>query len=746
MMAGSPLFRRYVRILVICMGGLTCTAGLIHMGVVASAQSEGVATLLDAQARAASSQIQAFLEKTIASLQWIDNLDQPGTALDLDAIRDEMHRLLPLSQAVISLSFYDSNGCERVSVSLVQPETTSPCTPSTDSTRRVTFAEARRLGISIGDVFFPDGSEPHLYIGVPSRGEGTGALVAEINLKVIHDTITAIQIGRTGLGFVVDGAGRLIAHPDETLVLRRVRVPDGFGTEISESGLRFATDFEGRRVATTSQEIQGTHWRIVVEQPTREALAPVYAALWTTGGLVVTAVLGSLIAGYIVAQRLARPLSQLRDGAARIGRGDLTTHLSVTTGDEIEQVADEFNRMAVALSDSYANLEAKVAARTTEAERRKSDAERANAAKSRFLAIASHDLRQPMHAISLLVGLLGRGPSTREQGEIIQKVQRSVDAMEELFVSLLDISKLDAGAIRPSVVDFPIEQILQRVRSSFTPLEVDPCNVLVRTDPALLERILFNLVSNGIRYTVRGHVRVLASCADRVLRLTVEDSGIGIPAQYQERIYDEFFQIDTASTQGLGLGLSIVKRCADLLGHSLTLYSDSSGSKFQLELPLIGQAIDAIPLLSGNAAKPHERLSSAFVVIIDDHADNRFAAEATYRQWGCPTLSADSASTALNSLREHLRSPDLIVTDLYLAAGTTGLEAIEAIRRNAEYSIPAIILSGEAGPPQPAALPSGCVLLQKPVGSERLKRTSERLLLQAPADSTDPTPIETSPD
>jgi signal transduction histidine kinase/CheY-like chemotaxis protein len=761
----SPLFRRYIRILVICMGGLTCTAGIVHMIVLAEAQWESVTTLLDAQTRAASAQIQGFLDKTVASLQWIDDIDQPGTALDLGAVSDEAHRLLRRAPSVIGLSFFDVNGCERLLVSRVQPDVTKLCGAVGDISRQTMFSTARRSGTSIGDVFFPDGSEPHLLIGVPSRGVATGALIAEINLKVIHDTVAAIRIGKSGLGFVVDGAGRLIAHPDETLVLRQAPLPSGLAAQDGGSGLRFATDFSGQRIATVSRDVMGTNWRIMVEQPAREALAPVFTALITTGLLVVAALAGSLIAGFIVAQRLTSPLSQLRDGAAKIGQGDLTTRLSVTTGDEIEQVAEEFNRMALALSDSHADLEAKVADRTAallatttkvqhqasqlsklnsalalsldEAQLRKADAEHANAAKSRFLAVASHDLRQPMHAISLLVGLLHCGPLAADQDEVIRKIQGSVDAMEDLFVSLLDISKLDAGTVQPAIVEFPVEEILQRVRNSFAPLAeekgltllVEECAAIVRSDPALLERILFNLVTNAIRYTPLGRVNVFAEVDHDFVRLVVADTGIGIPDQYRDRIYEEFFQIATVATKGLGLGLSIVKQCADLLGYKLSLESDSSGSSFRLEVPLVGlnESRTSTPT---RIRQVSERLSSAFVVLIDDDEDNRYAAEKTYRQWGCRTLSAETEAEAVRLLGEHLRIPDLIVTDLDLQNGRTGITAIKSIRSDAECRIPAIVLSGETNTIQFAGIPECCLVLQKPVGAERLKEASEHLLLQ----------------
>lgn len=763
----SLLFRKYVRILVICMGGLAFVVGLVHMIIIANAQRHGVATLLNAEGRVASGHIQAFLDRTLASLQWIDDVDQPGIPLDPDAVQDAGYRILRREPSIIGFAFFDGSGCERLSISRLEPDMRMDCGGAPpDDPKASLFAETRAAGIAYGKVFFPDGSEPHVYIGIASRGKNTGALIAEINLKVIHDSVAAIRVGQSGLGFIVDKNNRLIAHPDETFVLKQSRLAHDFTEPGSGSNLSVDTDFAGQRVVMASQWIDRPSWRVVVEQPISEAFAPVYAALWTTGALVLAAILGSLLAGLIIADRLARPLSVLRDGVGRIARGDLATRVTVKTGDEIEQVADEFNRMAGALDESRSHLETKVADRTAalqattqtvqrqaeeltqlnsalsesldDAQRRKEDAERANAAKTRFLAVASHDLRQPMHAVSLLVGLLSEKIHYPEVRELVAKIHGSVEAMEGLFDSLLDISKLDAGAIRPNWEEFPIETLLERVNRSFAPIAeqkglaliIAASDALVRSDQALLERILCNLVSNAIRYTIEGRVSVHCEVAGDVLSITVEDTGIGIPREYQERIFDEFFQIANPArdrSKGLGLGLSIVKRCADLLGHRLTLQSGATGSRFRIEIPFVGVMSDYGPR-SSRAREVSERLSSAFVLVLDDDAASRFAAEAIYRQWGCRVLAVESVEQALGALREHLRSPDLIVSDFQLSGHWTGVRAVEALRSHAECLIPAIILTGEVGAVRSLPLDASFAVLQKPAGSERLKEVSERLL------------------
>ena len=767
MIKTTRLFRKYVRILVICMGGLSFAVGFVHMLIIASAQRAGVAAVLNAEGRAASTHVRAFLDKTVASLHWVDDVDQPGMTVDLDAIRDAGYRVLPREPSIIGFAYFDAAGCERLAVSRLTPDVKMDCDGSQPPDAKASlFAPARRSGVAYGGVFFSDGSEPHFYIGVASRGRNTGVLVAEINLKVIHDSVAAIRIGASGSGFIVDGEGRLIAHSDESLVLKGSHLDVEFPPPGSSDTSRIATDFSGVRVVMASQSIQNPPWRIVVEQPVGEAFAPIYAALWSTGALVLAAILGSLLAGFIIADRLARPLAELRDGVARVAAGDLKARLTLHTKDEIEQVADEFNRMAGALDESRSGLEAKVEERTAalqattrlvqrqaaelgelnsalslsleDAERRKVDAEQANAAKSRFLAVASHDLRQPMHAVGLLVALLSEQLQQPEVRELVGKIEGSVEAMEGLFDSLLDISKLDAGKICPKHEDFRLETLLEQLHLQFEPLaahkglalEIAPIPAVVRSDPALLLRILANLLSNAVRYTATGRVSLRCEITGDELGILVEDTGIGIPPEYQERIFDEFYQIANPvrdRSQGLGLGLSIVKRCADLLRHRLSLRSGPSGSTFRVDVPFLGTT-SVGDAGESRARGVTERLSSAFVLILDDDADGRFAAGAIYRQWGCHVLPVESVDAAIAALGDHLRSPDLIVSDFQLTDGWTGVLAVTAIRAHTESTIPAIILTGDVSALAASTLDESFGVLQKPARPDRLRDLSEKLL------------------
>jgi signal transduction histidine kinase/CheY-like chemotaxis protein len=371
----------------------------------------------------------------------------------------------------------------------------------------------------------------------------------------------------------------------------------------------------------------------------------------------------------------------------------------------------------------------------------KEAAERANVAKTRFLASASHDLRQPMHTIGLLVGLLRGRPERPEENAVIAKIDASVQAMSNLFSSLLDISKLDAGAVRPNIREFSIGDLLHALELHFAPqaqqkrlaFKVVSSSVTIRSDSALLESILSNLIANAIRYTERGGV--LVGCrrvAGATLRIEVRDTGVGIPEAYRQDIFEEFFQLanpERDRSKGLGLGLSIVKRSVDLLGHVLRVESHPGvGSVFSIEVPRA-----ASPPLAATAivaqSESSTSLAGTFVVIVDDEHDARFATESLCRQWQCHVVSAGSAAEATASLRQHLRVPDIIISDYRLRDGLTGLHAIAHIRRQAETDIPAIVVTGDiAAADIHQVSAAGLQLMHKPVSADQLRRGLQEIL------------------
>lgn len=366
----------------------------------------------------------------------------------------------------------------------------------------------------------------------------------------------------------------------------------------------------------------------------------------------------------------------------------------------------------------------------------KETAIKANLAKTRFLASASHDLRQPMHTIGLLVALLRNRGGPPEQNNIIEKIHGATQAMENLFTGLLDISKLDAGMVKANVEDFAIADVLDSARVNFAPqaedngltLRLAPCSAAVKSDAVILERIIANLVANAVRYTKRG--KILVGCRRRknAIEIQVWDTGIGIPADRQTEIFQEFFQLGNAErdrTKGLGLGLSIVKRSADLLGHPIAVRSaPGNGSCFSVTVARGAKLAASETIQAGdpNASRRVE-VFNLFIVVIDDELDIRFAMQSILEQWGCHVLSAASASEAITQLRNHLRTPDLIISDYRLRDNQNGILAVQAIRAALEEELPAIIITGDLAAEELRQVTVlGLPLAHKPISAEHLRQ------------------------
>jgi signal transduction histidine kinase len=327
----------------------------------------------------------------------------------------------------------------------------------------------------------------------------------------------------------------------------------------------------------------------------------------------------------------------------------------------------------------------------------------ANRAKSRFIAAASHDLRQPLHALGLFVDRLHGRVKAAERREIVEQIDAAVAAMDELFNDLLDISKLDAGVMTPTISDFPIAHLLKRTESTFAAtarkkglsLRIVSNSAWVRSDSILLQRILLNLVSNAVGLTASGGIVVGCRRRGGQLRIEVWDSGPGIPKDQHQNIFAEFHQLGDPQHErgsGLGLGLAIVDRLCRLLDHQIELTSAlGSGSRFSVIVPLVAaQALTAEHEASVHAALGS--ISGKLVVVIDDDALVLDSMRGLLRSWGCDVVTAVSARVALAGLAERDRTPDLIISDYRLSDGQNGIEAIEKLREAFNLSIPAFLI------------------------------------------------------
>jgi signal transduction histidine kinase len=442
---------------------------------------------------------------------------------------------------------------------------------------------------------------------------------------------------------------------------------------------------------------------------------------WTVMGFALGSISLAVVLGYAISRSLIGPLAEVEVRLKQIASGDFSQRLHVVNRDELGALAANVNRASEELGRLYQQLEA------------------ANLAKSRFLAAASHDLRQPLHALNLFVTQLRRETDQAEQARLVERIDASVAAMNELFSSLLDISKLDAGVVTPSVSDFPVDDLLKRIEMTFAAaarekglrLRVISNRAFIRSDFILLERILLNLVSNAIRYTVGGGVMVGCRRRGDTLRIEVWDSGIGIPEDQRSSIFREFYQLPAAERDrsgGLGLGLAIVDRLCRLLGHPIELISQlGRGSRFVVVVAtaprrrLIEQPLETVT----------DQTMGKLVLVIDDDALVLDSMRGALKSWGCNVVTASSGAAALACLAELERTPDLIISDYRLADGDNGIRAIERLRKALRAPVPAFLISGDTAPERlREARASGYYLLHKPVLPITLRATISQLLKQ----------------
>jgi PAS domain S-box-containing protein len=373
------------------------------------------------------------------------------------------------------------------------------------------------------------------------------------------------------------------------------------------------------------------------------------------------------------------------------------------------------------------------------------DAERANSANSAFLAAASHDLRQPVQALSLLNGALRRTVTEPKSLQMLESQDQSLTAMTNLLNSLLDISRLDAGGVTAKFENFPISQLIDQLSSEFSrqarqtdlTFESTSCGAIVRSDPGLLTEIVQNFVSNSIRYTAAGSIRLSCSISDSRCRVEVRDTGVGIEADQLEEIFSPFYQCQKPGTskEGFGLGLAIVARIAKLLGHEVSVESTpGEGSCFCISLPLVEKVDDVEDPRSQNHATEPSRTAHGIILLIED--DERVAAALTIllETEGYSIISATTKSEATQAIKQLDGSPDLIISDYHLADTSNGAETISTLRRQCSTNIPALIITGDTSRVvDDARSILNCELLNKPINSDYLlSLVSDRLRAKQP--------------
>lgn len=459
-------------------------------------------------------------------------------------------------------------------------------------------------------------------------------------------------------------------------------------------------------------------------------------------GAAAITLMGLFLAGLLarwLAQGVTNPVLELADTVAEIERGNLSARADVRAGGVLKVLESGINEMAVSLTEARDNLEARIAVATAELHRQKDRAELANRTKTQFLAAASHDLRQPLQALGMFSHALRRRVSDPATIELVEGVGRGVDSLESVIEALLDISKLDAGAVTPRLEDLPLGPLLANIRDTFRPtaqangldLVIVPTAAWVRSDPLLLMRILSNLVSNALRYTARGGVVVGCRRRGPLLGIEVWDSGRGIEPEKQQEIFREFIQIgrpERAHDKGLGLGLAIVDRLCHLLEHPLRMRSVlGKGTVFEVLVPRVA-AVAALPELAAADDDPAP-LAGRRLLLVDDERDVLLALAGYLELRGAELILASSSREAEAALRGEGGLPDLVVTDYRLGNDDDGVTLLNLLRARYGPNLPGIILTGESSPETLRILAgSGYPMLSKPVHPQDLESLIAQVL------------------
>lgn len=456
-----------------------------------------------------------------------------------------------------------------------------------------------------------------------------------------------------------------------------------------------------------------------------------------------------LFLGGLLATRLGvavmRPIARVSSRIRRIGQGDFAVDEHANRNDPLFEVQVGLDRMATRLAWGRDELEQRVASVTDALRLKKEEAESATLAKSRFLSAASHDLRQPIHALGLFIARLGQLPMDAQARKLVVNLEDSVQAMQDLLDGLLDLSRLESGAVAVNRGSMGVGGMFDTIRATLEPLaaakglrlRVRNSNACVLTDRVVLQRIVMNLVHNAIRYTQTGSV--LLTCRPtnngQSVHIEVWDSGIGISPEHQSDIFREFYQVGNSARdrgRGLGLGLSIVERSARLLGHALALRSNlGCGTRFSICVPMASAPGEALTIHQDSGVDPLE-LQSLRVLVIEDDAMAREAIETLLAAWGCRVCAAVGLTAAVNAVQMGF-APQVIVSDYRLGDAENGLMAIARLRILAGGDVTACLMSGDTdGGLMQAAREAGLILLNKPVRPAKLRAFLRRAVMPHP--------------
>jgi len=526
--------------------------------------------------------------------------------------------LLQRQKLLSKLTYFDASGraCVRFHSFATDELNAKVC--GSDRADPQAFRRARTGEPYFGSVAFNErDARPHMTVAIAEHAPGRGVIEADVDLRSVVEAIDRARIGAAGYAYTVDAQGTIIAHPDINLVLKHTNVAALPQVRAALTGAASARagvvttgrNLDGREVLSAFHRVDPPGWWVFVEEPLSEAFEPIESAIWRTALLLVVFLLVAIATSVLLARNLVRPIESIQVAAAKIGSGALDQRIEISSRDELGALAEEFNRMAARLQESYAGLEHQVEERTQELttalsrlDEQTRELEAASRHKSEFLANMSHELRTPLNAISGFSQVLRKelyGEINEKQAEYLDDVLASARDLLSLIDDVLDLSKVEAGQIELQVVPFSLPAAVERgvvivreraakegVRIS---ISSDPGIDTVIGDERRVRQVILNLLSNAVKFTpAGGTVDVAVARLDGEVRVSVSDSGPGIAPEDHDRIFEEFQQAAAGKEQreGTGLGLALSKRLVEL--HDGRIWVESQpgkGSRFVFTLP-----------------------------------------------------------------------------------------------------------------------------------------------------------------